>query len=37
MPNSYVLHEDKGLNTGSAYVEKVIFSLTKGRSNSECE
>ena len=30
MPNSYVLHEDKGLNTGNAYVEKVIFSLTKG-------
>ncbi|MBO0586050.1 ATP-binding protein [Sporosarcina sp. E16_8] len=29
MPNSYVLHEDKGLNTGSAYVEKVIFSLTE--------
>ena len=29
MPNSYVLHEDKGLNTGNAYVEKIIFSLTK--------
>lgn len=29
MPNSYVLHEDKGLNTGNAYVGKIIFSLTK--------
>lgn len=29
MPNSYVLHEDMGLNTGNAYVEKIIFSLTK--------
>ncbi|KAA0965221.1 PAS domain S-box protein [Sporosarcina sp. ANT_H38] len=29
MPNSCVLHEDKGLMTGNAYVEKLIFSLTK--------
>ncbi|QNK86787.1 ATP-binding protein [Sporosarcina sp. FSL K6-1540] len=29
MPNSYVSHEDMGLNTGNAYVEKIIFSLTK--------
>ncbi|MBO0602651.1 PAS domain S-box protein [Sporosarcina sp. E16_3] len=29
MPNSYVLHEDKGLDTGNAYVEKIIFSLTE--------
>ncbi len=29
MPNSYVFHEDKDLNTGNAYVEKIIFSLTE--------
>ena len=29
MPNSYVLHEDKDLNTGNAYVEKIIFSLNE--------
>lgn len=29
MLNSCVLHEDKSLSTGNAYVEKVVFSLTK--------
>ena len=30
MPNTFVLHEDKCLDTGNAYAEKIIFSLTKG-------